>query len=451
MEKGKIYQNVEVHDYSFLGMGVVKIENFTIFVPYVRVGEIVTIEITKLKKNYGFAKTIDYKPCKVGCEYYYKCGSCNLMHIDYPNQVILKQQVIANLIKKNMLHTKLEDFSSAKDSENYRNKIALPVHNIDGKLSLGYFQRDTHKLIPIEKCLLAKAEINQLITPIETALNSCEEQAYNYKYKSGNVRHVIIRSNGENVMVIIVTNRGKLKNEHQFINILKEHQNIKSIIINTQKSNERAILGSKNRVIYGANSLAMNFGGKVFMAEPNAFFQVNEDVANQILEYIQTLTSFENKNVIDAFCGTGTIGLALADASKSILGIEIEPEAIRCAKLNQKLLGIENATYICDDIEKTIVNIDINTYNIAIVDPPRSGLAQNMKQALIAMNLEEVIYISCDPSTLIRDISELVTHYEVISIKGFDMFPNTNHIETVAYLKLRKEHDDKANNFSNRN
>lgn len=438
MNKGTVFKNQEVIDYSFQGMGVIKIDNFTIFVPFVQKGQVIDVELTVIKKNYGFGKALNAKLKEVACPHYYECGSCNLMHLEYQDQIELKQNTLANLIRKNLVQTNLEPFQPTNNEFNYRNKIAMPVHFIDGSLKLGYYERNSHKLLPINNCLVADESLNAVISIIEKSLNLMHETAYNYKLVKGNVRHVVIRGNNDNVMVTIVTKSGKLRNQQLLVDMLTEASNVKSIVINTQKSKSRTILGKENKAIYGTDSIDLDMYGSKFKVKPNAFFQLNIDTTNMIYDYITSLTNFENKHLLDAFCGTGTIGLALADKAKSILGIEIDKEAVESAKVNKKQLGIENAKYICEDIEKAISKVNIDDLEIVIVDPPRSGLATNMKQALINMHIDELIYISCDPSTLIRDVSELITHYEVVSIKGFDMFPNTNHFETVAYLKKRE-------------
>lgn len=439
MIKGTIINNALVVDYSYQGMGVVKIDNFTIFVPGVKIGDVLTIEITELKKKFGFAVAKNYEFKKVACKYYYTCGSCNLMHIPYDQQLALKQKVLSNLVAKNMIHTELGEFMPAPDTSGYRNKISLPVQLIDGKLQLGYYKRGSHQLIPIDNCLLANSSINNVIGDVELAFNELSETAYNYKVERGNIRHIVLRGTKDSIMVIVVTASGKLKNEQLFVDLLARNPLIKSIVINRQGKKNRVILGANNRVIYGCETIELNLFNLDFNVRPNAFFQVNGNIATAIIDYIAKLISFKDKVILDAFCGTGTLGLTLASKASKIIGIEIDREAVSSARDNANKLKLENVEYICDDIEKVINSIDTSDFNVGLIDPPRSGLATNMKQSLLKMKIEELVYISCEPSTLMRDIGELAVFYEVESIKGFDMFPNTNHIETVAYLKLRKE------------
>lgn len=439
MNKGSIIKQVEVVDYSYQGLGVVKVDNFSIFVPFVNPGETIDIEITDLKKNYGFGKAINYQLAEVPCPYYYKCGSCNLMHMPYGAQIGLKQKTLLNLMHKNMIHANLEYFCSTDDRFNYRNKVAMPIHHIDGQLKLGYYKRNSHSLIPIDNCMLANEQLNHLIKPLENILNKLGEHSYNYKTKRGNLRHIVLRGDQRGVAVMVTTKQGKIKNEDLLIDELSKYSIVKSIIINTQKSSSRNIIGPNNRIIYGQNSIELKLAGIDFDVKPNAFFQVNQEMTNNILMHIKQTIQFDNKKVLDAFCGTGTIGQALASSAHSIVGIEIDQEAVLSAKHNAEKNQMNNVQYICDDIENAINAFNRGAFDVALVDPPRSGLAANMKSAIIRMHPREIIYVSCDPSTLMRDLGELITHYEVKSIKGFDMFPNTNHIETVAHLVLREE------------
>lgn len=439
MNKGSIYKQVTVIDYSFQGMGVIKLDNFTIFVPFVQIGEVIDIEITELKKNFGFGRALNYESKPTSCKHYYSCGSCNLMHLEYGEQIGLKQKTLLNLMHKNLIYADLKYFCSTDNRMNYRNKVAMPVHYIDGRLKLGYYRRNSHSLIPIDDCRLAAKDLNQLIRPVEQAINQINEMAYNYKTGRGNLRHVVFRGDSNNIMIIFTTRTGKLNDEQTIVDSLKQIPNISSIVINTQTAKNRNILGPKNRVIYGEQQIELELYGLKFMVTPNAFFQVNQEMTNNIFQYISQTIDVTDKVLLDAFCGTGTIGLALASLCRNVVGIEIDHSAVASAKSNMQRLGISNINFICDDIEQAITTIDTSQFDIAIVDPPRSGLASNMKQAIINMQLKELVYISCEPSTLMRDIGELAVVYEVVSIKGFDMFPNTNHIETVAHLKLRTE------------
>ncbi len=445
MNKGDIFSDVEIIDYTFEGQGVAKINNFIIFIPYALKNNVVDIEIVKVKKKFAFAKIINSISVKTSCEYFNQCGSCDLLHIPYEQQLDLKQNVIKNMLNKNNIKSAVQQFSASSANYNYRNKISLPVTRSNNKIKLGYFKKNSHDILPIKSCILANDTLNNLILEIENALNFVNEKEYDFKLYTGNVRHVVIRGWEDEYMVIFVCATGKLKTTDEVVRLLSANSNVKSIVINVNKKKSQQIMGQENIIIYGQENISLMCDNTKFAIKPNAFFQINSYVINDIYKYLKTLTSFHNKNILDAFCGTGTIGLSLAKQAQTVVGIEINKEAIASALENKQKLKLDNISFICDDIENGIKVIDINQIDVVIVDPPRRGLSQNMQQTIAKMNIEELIYISCDINTLVRDLKIFAEKYVIRKIKGFDMFPHTKHFEVVAYLTL-KEKDETTNN-----
>lgn len=437
MNKGDIYKDVQVIDYSYQGMGVVKIENFSIFVPFVKIGEKIDVQITNKKKKYGFGIALNYDLKKTKCPYYYKCGSCHMQHLSYKQEISIKQQNIENNAKRNQLKTQINPLCESENRFNYRNKITLIATQQANKIKLGYHKQFSSEIVGIDKCLIASDQINSLINLVEESLNKASETAYNYQTNQGNIRHVIIRSNSNEVMVIIVSASGKVKNQQLIVDSLSQEKIIKSIVINKQSQKSKQILGLENNVVYGPGSLRLKLNNDDFNVKPNAFFQVNTLMMNNIINYINEKITVRNKVVLDAFCGTGTIGLALAKEAQKIIGIEIDKEAVEAANENKKNLNIKNATYICGDFKDVVSSL--NEIDLAVIDPPRNGLSEFMKVEMMRLKVPEIIYISCDPSTLMRDLKEFSSDYNICEIKGFDMFPNTYHVETVAHLKLKEE------------
>lgn len=437
MNKGDIYKDVEVIDYSYQGMGVVKIENFSIFVPFVKIGEKIDVQITNKKKKYGFGVALNYDLKETKCPYYYKCGSCHMQHLSYEQEISLKQQNIENNAKRNKIEARINPLCESENRFNYRNKITLIATQQADKIKLGYHGQFSSEIIEINKCLIVSDEINSLINLVEESLNKASETAYNYQTNQGNIRHVIIRANTEEAMVIIVTASGKVKNQQLIVDNLSQEKIIKSIVINKQNQKSKQILGLKNNVVYGNGSLRLKLNNEEFSVKPNAFFQINTTMMNNIINYINEKIVVSNKVVLDAFCGTGTIGLALAKEAKEIIGIEIDKEAVEAANENKENLNIKNATYVCGDFKDEVSKL--NEIDLAVIDPPRNGLTELMKAEMKKLKVPEIIYISCDPSTLMRDLQEFSSDYNISEIKGFDMFPNTYHVETVAHLKLKEE------------
>ncbi len=435
MNKNDILTGIEIIDYSHMGMGVAKVDNFTIFVEYGIIGERYDLRLTKVKKNYAFASICNWQKTETTCPYYYQCGGCNLMHLEYDKQLKLKQNTLQALAVKQKLNIQVQAIVGSEPLA-YRNKIAMPIVEHKGQLKLGYYTQNSHDFFAVDKCLLASILINEQLPIISKALNASGECAYNYKHKSGNLRHVVIRSNGQKLMLIVVTKNGKIANVDQFLNTLNLEK-YASIYINTQNRPTRQILGAKNKLIYGQKMLEMELYKNRFKVLPNAFFQVNIAVMETLIKTILERVEIENMRVLDAFCGTGTLGMLLASKAREVIGIEIDDEAVRAAKQNAMDLAVTNAKYICADIETEIKNYAANYFDLIIVDPPRTGLAQFMKKFIIEASIEQFIYISCDPSTLTRDLSALSSYYEVEYMQAFDMFAQTHHFETLVILRRR--------------
>ncbi len=439
MENKQVFKQVSVIDYSFQGLGVVKINNFTVFVEGVKKGEVIDIEITDVRKSFAFGKVINSELPKVACEFYHMCGGCNIMHLTADEQNELKANTIESQMHKHLIKAPFEGVVRSDNEFNYRNKITMPINYVDGQLKIGFYRASSHRFTPVDSCLIADQNLNNLIKPIENILNKLGEYSYNYKTNRGNLRHLIIRGNEKNIMVTVVTKNGKLKNEQLFIDEVS-NLGVSSIVINKHPERSRQILGNLNRVVYGNESIELELANRQFDVKASAFFQVNKYVTNEIVSYISSNIDFQNTDVLDAFCGTGTLGQLLASDAKSVTGIELDAGAVEAARANAQKFNLQNCNYLCGDIEKIISQTEFeNQFDIAIVDPPRSGMAKVMKSSLLTMRPKQIVYVACDPSTMMRDISELKLNYEVTKIKGFDMFPNTHHVETVAFLKLREE------------
>ncbi len=438
MNKNDVIEDVEIVDYSFQGLGIGYANGKTIFVEHALKGDIVDVQITKLKKNYSFAIPLNYQRKEVDCPHYYKCGSCNMRHIDYHTQCSIKEQTLNNLMSRAKLeYPKVEFYKSPKIDE-YRNKISLAAYDYDNCIKLGYYNNASYNHIPIDNCFLVSNKLNSVIKIIEIALNKVNETSYDYKQNKGNIRHVVVRESGKgDIALQFICTAGKLQNERQIVDELKLIKQIKSIVINQNNSKSRKIVGLQNRLIYGDETIDMQLLRNEFKVKANAFFQINIDITNQILSDIKRDIDFTNKNVLDAFCGTGTIGLSLATNAKHVVGIDIDKEAIESANYNSHLLDITNTNYLAQDFFKASNMISKYIFDVIIVDPPRSGLNELIIEKLVEMNAAQIIYISCDPSTLTRDLKLFNEKYKINKVTGYDMFPQTHHLETVVYLQLK--------------
>lgn len=432
MKTGDFKLNCKIIDYSYQGLGIARVDNFVVFIPYAVYGNLYNIKITEVKKNFAFGKIIDFEPTPVPCPYYYKCGGCHLQHLDYKQQLGFKNQLMMSNCKRNHIDCQLNMVVASPEEWGYRNKLSLPATMVDGRLALGFFASKSHNVVPIETCLNGNQFINKYIPIVEECLNQIKEVSYNRRTRKGNVRHVMIRGHNITGVVTIVTKTGRLRDESTFESLMRA-RGINNIVINKQPKDNSEILGITNRTLCGSDSVTLTIDNDKFAVKPNAFFQVNQQVNNLIIKFIKHNISFENKIVLDAFCGTGTLGLSLCAQVTMLIGIDIEPQAIACAKENSKRMGFKNTKYICGDIEHEINHLK-QPFDIVIVDPPRQGLLNKFIQLLITTKPSEIIYISCDPNTLFRDIKSLSSCYKVKKIQPFDMFPNTYHLENVVLL-----------------
>ena len=372
----------EIIDYDHLGRGIAKINNKIVFVEDAVVNDVLDINITKSKNKYDEAiinKIITPSPNRQTpkCPYYYSCGGCDIMSLNYQEQLRFKQQMINNIIEKyTHEHININPIIPSNQEFNYRNKITLQVHN----QKIGLYARKTNKLIPIKNCLLVHESINKVIPCLKPSFET---------------KQIIIR-NGQTVSI------SKVNNKNQFDNI-------------------------------GENSITLN--NVTYNVNNAMFFQVNNYIAEHIFQHILHLCQpNENTEILDLFCGCGSISLFLAQHCKQVTGIEINSQAIECANKNKELNNIKNAKFICDDVDNQKFN---KKFDIVIVDPPRSGLSKKIINTISLLTKNTLIYISCNPLTLARDLDLLKEHFIIKNLTPFDMFPNTHHVECVCLLKLK--------------
>ena len=388
---------VKIENLDHFGRGIAKVNNMPIFVENSLINEEVEIVITKEKKKYmeGFVSNyLKKSPLRVesNCPYYDKCGGCDLLHMSYEEQLKYKENKVKEIIKK---FSGLECVNSIVGSIqfNYRNKVTLHVKNG----VIGYYKENSNEIISIDKCLLVDERINILIDEIKN-----------------------LNLNGINKIVIRVTNNESMA---IFYGDINSNINLRAdtIIINS-------------KVTKGNGYIEENIGDLKFIISPTSFFQVNNvgmiNIYNKVLDYV------DGGNILDLYCGTGTIGIYVSKKADKVLGIEINDEAIKDALLNKKINNINNVDFISGDVG-TILSKNKFKFDIVIVDPPRAGLDNNSINNIIKINPKKIIYVSCDPVTLARDLNILKEYYDVLEITPFDMFSYTYHVECVCLLNLR--------------
>lgn len=385
---------VNIIDDNHLGNGVAKKDNITIFIPKTVKGDIVKIRIDKITKNIAHASVIEYiKKCsdhvKERCPYYDKCGGCDLLHISYEREKKLKEEYIKKLFP---------NFSNeiiSYDRNNYRNKVTLHVND----KKVGFYEKNSNELIQIDSCLLLEDDINKLISKLQ-------------KIDLTNIKSFTIKKGDLGLLLSI---DGTITNDD--LKLLKKDKSIKSIYQN-------------DKLVYGEEYLKISLGDIHYNVNNNSFFQVNSKCAKSLYDMIGSLLEKSN-SLLDLYCGTGSIGIYLSEKSKTITGIEINKDSVKCAKKNIIDNNIKNYKIINND-----ASFIKGEYDSVIVDPPRKGLSKSVISILNEMKIDKIIYVSCNPSTLKRDI-DLLTNYDIKNINIFNMFPGTQHIETLVLLKRR--------------
>lgn len=387
------------------GYGIVRINNKVVFVPYALVGDVVDIEIVDNYKKYALGEVVNYVSMseehrEVICPYYDRCGGCQISHINYDGQLKFKTDKVRDIFKR-YLNLEINPSIEYNKEFFYRNKVVL--HVVDGKL--GFYEESSRNLIEVMGCRLVDKRINELILLIK-------------KLDLTYVEKVMIRVTKKEVMVVFYGYIDK-------IDILKDK--VDSVIL----------INIKEKLLYGKSYIKEEINGMKFIISYDSFFQVNsvvmEKLYNKVLEYASLDGS---ESVLDLYCGTGTIGLYLSKFAREVIGIEVVQDAIKDANINKELNGVDNIKFICGDVGKVISSNYVS--DVLVVDPPRSGLSENTRKVILENEYGKIIYVSCDPMTLVRDLKELSVRYEVMDVSLFDMFPNTYHVESVVLLQ-RKE------------
>ncbi len=450
IEKNKEYV-VDIIDNGFQGEGIAKIDGLTIFIPNAIKGEKIKILIVKVLSSHAFGKIIEIiKPSKYrvesDCPTYKRCGGCSLRHVEYKETLKMKQNAVQSLVNKT-LNTKIQvqETEGMEYPYHYRNKAQYPVGlNKDGKPVMGVFANRTHEIIPIDTCYIQNEQTEEIAKFIFNFLVNNNISFYNEKTQKGLVRHIVtkigIKTN--EIMCIIVINGDSFPKENELVRDLKnKFPNIKSIIKNINTKNTNVILGKENINLFGNGYITDVLENYKFKISPMSFYQVNPVQAEKLYNLgVKYAEITKNDIVFDLYCGIGTISLCMSKYAKKVYGVEIVEEAIEAAKENAKINNIENTEFIAGDVEKVLSNLIDNKKvipDIIMVDPPRRGLDNTSVENIKKVSPKKLVYISCNPATLMRDLAKLEDIYEIKNIKPVDMFPYTSHVEVCSLLELK--------------
>lgn len=445
------YIDVTFEDLTHDGSGVAKVNGFPIFVQNALPGESGQVKVIKVKKGYAFGKLMNHSMVSEArveppCPVYKQCGGCQLQHVSYEGQLSFKQKQVQGVMERigHLPNVPVLPTMGMTDPWRYRNKAQVPVANRDGGLVAGFYQQRSHDIIDMDMCLIQQQENDDVVQVVKSILEKYNVPAYHEQKHKGTIRHIMARyglTTGE-IMVVLVTRTSELPNKKHIIEeIVKAVPNVKSIVQNVNTKRTNVILGDQTNVLWGEEYIYDYIGDVKFAISAKSFYQVNPEqtkvLYDKALEYAD-LTGEET--VIDAYCGIGTISLFLAQKAKKVYGVEIVPEAIEDAKRNAKLNNIDNAEFEVGEAEVVIPNWYKQGIkaDVIVVDPPRKGCDEALLKTILKMKPKKVVYVSCGPATLARDLKILEEGgYQTVEVQPVDMFPHTTHVEVIVKLVLK--------------
>ncbi|MCA1024453.1 23S rRNA (uracil(1939)-C(5))-methyltransferase RlmD [Cytobacillus kochii] len=444
------YIDVTFEDLTHEGAGVAKVDGYPLFVPNALPGEKAQIKVLKTSKGYGFGKlieTYEESPYRVTapCPIYKECGGCQLQHLSYEGQLLAKQKQVRDVLTRigKLENVTVHPTIGMSDPWRYRNKSQVPIGEHEGGLIGGFYQQRSHQIIDMKSCLIQQEKNDEVIQKVKDICNKNGVRAYDEQRHKGDLRHIMARYGlvTGDVMIVLVTKAKDLPNRKKIIADITENiAGVKSIVQNVNPKKTNVIMGDETRVLWGQEVIYDYIGDVRFAISARSFYQVNPEqtkvLYDKALEYA-ALTGKEE--VIDAYCGIGTISLFLAQKAKSVFGVEIVPEAIEDAKRNAELNNITNANFAVGKAEEVIPAWYEKGHkaDVLVVDPPRKGCDEALLQTIIDMKPKKVVYVSCNPGTLARDLRVLEDGgYRTVEVQPVDMFPQTTHVEAVAKLTL---------------
>ncbi|MGM0602212.1 MAG: 23S rRNA (uracil(1939)-C(5))-methyltransferase RlmD [Bacillota bacterium] len=454
VKKGDVYK-VQIGDLANGGDGVGRIEDgLVVFVPLTLPGDYVKIKITYKKKNFAYGELIELiesSPDRIEppCSVFDRCGGCQIQHINYKTQLEFKKNMVSELMHRigGLENIPLKEVIPYQPPFRYRNKAQFPLTVNDGKIEAGFYRRGTHSIVPYNNCLIQHPLINRILKQTLEVINEEELSIYDEKECTGLLRHLIIRAGvcTNQALLTFVTSERKFPNSKNIAEkIFVRVPELKGITQNINPENTNRILGSENLTLYGENKIRDYIGNAKFIISPASFFQVNTLQAEKLYEQIFSMAEFKGgEKIVDAFSGTGSIAIYLAQKMKKeknniekIYCIENSASAVKDGKINIHLNSLDNIQFIEGEVEKELEKLlKEDQIDMLIFDPPRRGLEDRTIEMIKESGINKVIYVSCSPDTQARDLKKLKDDYHVKSIQPVDMFPQTYHIESVVLLK----------------
>ena len=439
---------LDIENMTNEGSAVGHYNGIAVFVRGAVTGDRIIAHIIKTSKRYCIATvkdTVKRSPSRIksDCAVSSKCGGCSFRDMTYDEELKFKKSRVEDAVKRiGHLDLPIDDVIGADKLDGYRNKAQYPVVINDGELTAGFYAYKSHRIIPCNSCRLQPPEFEKCIEAFAKWAEASGVTSYDEQSGKGLLRHIYLRkavSSGE-LMACAVINGKTLPNEKMLIDELRAVEGVCSICKNVNTKNSNVILGDETQVIWGSETICDTLLGKKFEISPNSFYQVNHDQCEKLYAKAAEYAGLTgSETLVDLYCGAGTIGLTMADKAAKVIGIEIIPQAVRNAENNAKINDITNAEFICGDAEQGAAELEKRgiTPDVVVLDPPRKGCSKELLCTVSRMSPKRIVYVSCDPATLARDLEILASlGYKAEIITPVDMFPRTPHVESVCKLDL---------------
>ena len=452
LEKNKVYET-EICDYTAEGQGIAKIEGCAVFIPNALVGEKCLVRIEKAQKTWAAGKIteiLEKSPHRVNrqCPVAKLCGGCDFWHMDYEEECRLKGERVKQALNR-IGGENLEEVPvmSAPACTGYRNKAVYPVSSKKGRAYAGFFRAGTHQIVENEGCLILFPEADQVKNTVIEFMNRHHISAYDETTHQGLVRHIFVRRgwvSGE-ILVCLTVNGKNLPKAKALVEELQKIPGFRTLVLSVNTKQGNSVLGDEEILLYGPGYIEDTLCGLNFRLSARSFYQVNHPQAQRLYEAAICQAGITKEDlVLDLYCGVGTITLIMAKQAGKVIGVEVVEAAVRDARENAKRNGIENAEFFCGDAGKAALELEQKGIipDVVVVDPPRKGLNADTIEALHKMNPRRIVYVSCDPATLARDVALLKERgYQLTSAQAADLFPRCAHVESIVCLSREKADD----------
>ena len=445
LNKNRIYEAV-ISDYTAEGQGVAKVEGCAVFIPNAIRGEKVRVRIEEARKTWAAGKIVEIlekSPHRVAreCPISSGCGGCDFWHMDYAEETALKAERVRQCLNRiGGENLPAVDILSAPDCHGYRNKAQYPVARKKGRAYAGFFRAGTHEVVENQRCLILPEETDRVKEIVMDYVNRVKVPVYDEVSHTGLLRHIYVRRGAvsKQILVCLAVNGRSIPKAHELIGRLKKIPGFTTLVlsVNTRKGN--AVLGDEFITLFGPGFIEDTLCGLNFRLSPRSFYQVNHTQAQRLYEAaISQAEITKEDTVLDLYCGVGTITLAMAAAAGKVIGVEVIPQAVEDARDNAKRNGIENAEFFCGDAGQAALELERQGIraDVVVVDPPRKGLNADTIEALARFAPRRIVYVSCDPATLARDVALLKERgYVLKNAMAADLFPRCSHVETIVLL-----------------